>query len=345
MCSFVPQSLFQNLLEKGNEEEKQYAKDALQYIKDFFYDPQAILERYLEGLKASKNKREAEEEAPNRSIYDAENKMSLPGKLVRQEGEAAGKDTAVNEAYDGSGKTFDLFFNVFGRNSIDDAGMELISTVHYGRNFGNAFWNGTSMTYGDGDGKIFKRFTLLDVIAHETAHGVTERTAGLKYYKQSGALNEHFSDVFGSLVKQYSMQQTADKADWLIGEGLFTDRVDARALRDMKNPGTAYNDPVIGKDPQPDHFKDYKDIDHDNGGVHIFSGIPNKAFCLTALNIGGPSWSRAGLIWYNTLTKELKPNSQFKDAVKATVKVAEQLYGGNSIELKAVVDGWKQVGL
>src|SRR4029079_944922 len=140
-------------------------------------------------------------------------------------------------------------------------------------------------------------------------HGVTQDEAQLVYSNQSGALNESLSDVFGSLIKQFSLNQTADQADWLIGAGLLTKQVNGVALRSMKAPGTAYNDPVLGKDPQPAHMKDYVNTISDNGGVHINSGIPNHAFYLIATQIGGNAWEKAGQIWYLTLRDKLKATS------------------------------------
>lgn len=343
MCYIVPAHIYSNILEKGNAEQKSAAAEVLESIKGFSL---ARLTRNLvdEGLNALGVN--AGDATTKRTIYDAEHKMSLPGKIVRKEGAASNGDVSVDEAYDGSGKTFDFFHKVLGRNSIDDRGMELVSTVHFGRNFANAFWNGKQMTYGDGDGKIFNRFTaVLDVVGHEISHGVTERTAGLVYQYQSGALNEHFSDVFGSLVKQYSRNQQASEADWLIGEGLFTDKVEGEALRSMKAPGTAYDDERIGKDPQPDHMKRYVKTDQDNGGVHINSGIPNKAFYEISMLMGGHAWEKAGKIWYQTLCTELNSKSQFQDCANATVRVANKLYGDKSIEAKAVQEGWNKVGI
>ena len=203
--------------------------------------------------------------------------------------------------------------------------MKLDSTVHYGEDYNNAFWNGTQMVYGDGDGEIFQRFTKsIDVIGHELTHGVTQYEAALEYEGQAGALNESFSDVFGSLVKQYSLKQKADKADWLIGNGLFTRKVKGIALRSMKEPGTAYNDPTIGKDPQPGHMKDYVKTTSDNGGVHINSGIPNRAFYLTAMELGGYAWEKAGKIWYIALTERLRERSNFQSLATITFEIAGQ---------------------
>lgn len=281
-----------------------------------------------------------------RTIYDARNRYDLPGRLVRSEGGPKSRDPRVNEAYDGAGAAYDMFRKVFGRNSIDARGMRLDSTVHYGKDYDNAFWNGRQMVYGDGDRRIFGPFTKsLDVIGHELAHGVTQYEAGLVYRGQPGALNESFSDVFGSLLKQYKKRQTADEADWLIGEDLFLPGMNARGIRSMKEPGTAYDDPILGKDPQPGHMKDYIVTTEDNGGVHLNSGIPNRAFYELAVRLKGYAWEKAGQIWYKTLTEKLRPQSSFRDAVTMTVTVAAELYGINSLEQKAVRSAWAEVGL
>jgi Zn-dependent metalloprotease len=290
--------------------------------------------------------------AKNRTIYDARQGSQLPGIKVRGEDDPASSDIAVNEAYDGSGITYDLFFNIYGRNSIDNNGLKLNSTVHYQKGYDNAFWDGQQMVYGDGDEdlpinqRLFNRFTIsLDIIAHELTHGVTQYEANLAYFNQPGALNESVSDVFGSLVKQYLRQQSADEADWVIGEGLFTSNVNGVGIRSMKAPGTAYNDPVLGKDPQPAHMKDYVSTIEDNGGVHINSGIPNHAFHVAARELGGFAWEKAGLIWYNALTEKLKTTSTFTDAANLTYQAAAELFGAGSLEQQAVKTGWAEVGI
>ena len=281
-----------------------------------------------------------------RTVYDAGSSQGLPGRLVRGEGDPKSKDRAVNEAYDGAGATYDLYSKVFGRNSIDDRGMRLDSTVHYGRKYDNAFWNGQQMVYGDGDGELFNRFTIaIDVIGHELTHGITQYEADLDYQGQSGALNESLSDVFGSLVKQWKRGQAAKDADWLIGKGLLAPGVKGKALRSMKEPGTAYDDSVLGKDPQPGHMKDYVRTEDDNGGVHINSGIPNRAFYETAIRLGGNAWVKAGKIWYVTLRDKLRPRSSFADAARLTLATAKEIYGASSLEQKAVLAGWAAVGI
>jgi len=288
----------------------------------------------------------------SRFVYDAKNGLSLPGTLVRQEGDAPTADAAVNEAYDGSGATYDLYKDVYNRDSIDGSGMQLKSTVHYRKGYDNAFWNGEQMVYGDGDedlpekDRLFNRFTIsIDIIGHELTHGVTQFEAKLVYSNQPGALNESMSDVFGSLVKQRVRNQTAAQADWIIGEGLFTPNVNGVGIRSMKEPGTAYNDPVLGKDPQPAHMKDYVNTTSDNGGVHINSGIPNRAFYITAMELGGYAWEKAGQIWYVTLRDKLGANSQFQDCANLTYLTAGELFGSGSLEQLAVKKGWADVGI
>ncbi|MFI1968064.1 M4 family metallopeptidase [Streptomyces cinnamoneus] len=282
-----------------------------------------------------------------RTIFDAAHREVTPGRKVHAEGEPPAKDATVNRAHAGLGATFDLFAKVYGRQSIDGAGMPLNATVHYGEKYDNAFWDGEQMVFGDGDGDLFLDFTIpVDVIGHELTHGVTQHTANLDYYGQSGALNESVSDVFGSLIKQYALGQSAAQADWLIGQGLLGPGVDrGTALRSMKAPGTAYDDDVLGKDPQPATMEDYVRTSRDNGGVHINSGIPNHAFYLLASDLGGNAWERAGKVWYATLTGgELASGAQFKDFARLTVASARSLFGEGDVT-RAVLKAWSQVGV
>jgi Zn-dependent metalloprotease len=286
----------------------------------------------------------------HRLIYDAQHKPThaLPGKLVRSEGEKGpnGPDPAVNEAYDHSGDTYDFYKEVFKRNSLDDRGMSLISSVHVGKNYANAFWDGEQMAYGDGDGRTFVRFTkALDVVAHELTHGVVTHTANLEYQDEPGALNEHYADVMGILVKQWRRNQTVQQADWLIGDDILVKTRTRKALRSFAAPGTAYqNDPDIGSDPQPAHMKQKYEGDDDYGGVHINSGIPNHAFYLAAMRIGGNAWEKTGKIWYQALLS-LSPRSNFTAAAQATTEKAAALHGPRSPEANAVKQSWSSVGV
>lgn len=336
-CFIILEYVNKKIVEKGSKKQKEHA------WKNLILTEQLRGRRLVTGLMSSmfsvSNKLD-------RTIFDAQNMEDLPGNIVRREGGKAKGDKTVTEAYAYSGATYNFFKDIFDRNSIDTRGMKLDSTVHYGEDYNNAFWNGTQMVYGDGDGDIFQRFTKsIDVIGHELAHGVTQYEAALEYEGQAGALNESFSDVFGSLVKQHLLKQKADKADWLIGNGLFTKKVKGIALRSMKEPGTAYNDSTIGKDPQPGHMKNYVNTTSDNGGVHINSGIPNRAFYLTAIELGGYAWEKAGRIWYITLTERLRERSNFQKAANSTYDVATDLYGNKSSEQIAVKKAWSSVGI
>ncbi|QNE43008.1 M4 family metallopeptidase [Frigoribacterium sp. NBH87] len=282
-----------------------------------------------------------------RTISDAGGTEELPGRVVRREGEPPTDDVAVTEAYDALGATHALFLEAYGRSSIDGSGLPLDATVHYGLDYDNAFWDGRRMVFGDGDGEVFRRFTAsVSVVGHELAHGVTQYTTALEYQGQSGALNESISDVFGALVEQHLLGQTADEASWLIGEGLFTDEVQGRALRSMAAPGTAYDDDVLGKDPQPAHMDDYVETTEDAGGVHLNSGIPNKAFHLVATALGGPAWERAGQVWYDAITSgDVSPTSTFAEFAAVTVAAAEARWGAGSSEARATTEGWRGVGV
>nr|WP_246390497.1 protealysin inhibitor emfourin [Nocardioides soli] len=278
--------------------------------------------------------------APAWTVHSADRTTDLPGRAVRSAGSAASGDVAVDEAADGITGALALFAEVYGRASYDDAGAPVSLTVHYGQDYDNAFWDGVQLVFGDGDGRVFGRFTRpVDVLGHEFTHAVTEHTAGLVYRDQPGALNESVSDVFASCLKQRLLGQTADGADWLIGEGLFLPGVRARALRDMAAPGTAYDDPALGRDPQVGSMDDYVSTTDDNGGVHLNSGIPNRAFQLAAVALGGATWEGAGRIWYDALTGgAVGRDTDFAGFAAATIAAA-----GASAD--AVGAAWDAVGV
>lgn len=282
-----------------------------------------------------------------REVHDMRNRtVPLPGNPVRPEGAAATGDAATDEAYDFAGITWDFFDQVLGRNSIDNAGLPLVSSVHHGRSYLNAFWTGSQMVYGDGDGTVFNRFTpSLDVVAHEFSHGVTSYECDLVYRDEPGALNEHFSDVFGVLAKQWHLGEDVTQADWLIGADLITPAPTRKALRSMRDPGNAYrNDPILGDDPQRNHYTARYTGGDDNGGVHINSGIPNLAFYRAAVALGGSAWATLGPVWYRTL-RALTATSVFADAKRESVAAARSIYGAGSNEERAVADAWQSVGV
>jgi Zn-dependent metalloprotease len=344
----IPPYMLREIVENGTQEQRQQALRNIVSAEAVRMQREVISKEGPEELVMEA----AATARLSRLVYTAENSGNLPGRVVRREGDPPTGDPAADEAYDGAGVTYALFDEVYNRVSIDGNGMQIDSTVHFRTGYDNAFWNGRQMVYGDGDEdlpvaqRLFNRFTIaLDIIGHELAHGVTQFTANLVYQGQSGAVNESMSDVFGSLVKQRTRGQTAAEADWIVGEGLFTPNVNGVGIRSMKEPGTAYNDPVLGRDPQPAHMRDYVQTQSDNGGVHINSGIPNRAFYVTAFNIGGFAWEKAGQIWYVTLRSKLTDRSDFATTAVKTYEAARDLFGQGSLEQQAVRAGWAEVGI
>ncbi len=290
-----------------------------------------------------------------RTMYDGGGQTALPGTSVRGEDGPPSTDPAVEAAFARAGIVWSFYKNVFGRDSLDNRGARLDSTVHYGQNFANAVWNGTEMVYGDGDDTMRNFTTSLDVIAHEMTHGVTGSASGLVYNAQSGALNEHISDVFGVLALQYDAAQNpanypgrTPAQKWLLGTDVIVAPnpmpagATARAVRDMLNPGTAYGGLVIGDDPQVATFDELFTDAFDDFGVHINSGIPNRAFTLFAEAVGGNAWELPGKVWYRAATASgLSPNADFAEFRTATLNAAK-IEGADD---KALTKAWDDVGV
>ena len=358
----VPPHIMRSVVERGNVLQRDRAWRALMVSEDVREQrrearggPSEVAER-AEAMPASGVERATTSGRGRvpQMVYSAEGESSLPGRLIRGREAGPCDDVAANEAYEAARLSADFFSEVFGRDSIDNAGMVIESTVHYMRGYDNAFWNGRQMVYGDGDEdldpdeRLWTRFTVaLEVVAHELSHGIIQHETNLLYRNQSGALHESFADVFGILVRQKQVRHTAEQADWLIGRDLLTARVQGIALRSFKAPGTAYDDPILGRDLQPAHMRDYCVLQEweDHGGVHINSGIANRAFYLTAIALGGYAWERAGHIWYYALCHLLVPTADFLFAAKALSEAAARLYGRGSREQIAVWEGWAQVGI
>ena len=346
VCSIVPPYVLEALAASGDPRLAAHARATLDVDAELRRDRRTAEVRPEPRRPTRPRLARGTADGPQRSVHDAAEGTDLPGTLVRAEGGPDTGDREVTEAYDGLGATWQLWQAQYGRNSLDGRGLPLVATVHFGRDYDNAFWDGTQMVFGDGDGVVFLPFTRsLDVIGHELAHGVTQYTSGLNYQDQSGALNESVSDVFGVLVKQRHLGQTADEADWLVGAELLGPDVQGVALRSMAAPGTAYDDPRLGTDPQPAHLRDYVDTTDDNGGVHINSGIPNKAFHVLARTLGGNAWEVAGQVWFDTITGDISADCDFETFARLTVAAATTRHGAGSDVAAAVRAGWEAVGI
>ncbi len=276
---------------------------------------------------------------PSVTVFDCQGGTSEPGAPVLNPGASA--DATAKRTFTETTGVAKFYQDCFGRNSIDGQGMTLVSSIHYDKNYNNAFWNGTQMTYGDGDGNIFIDFTMSnDVIGHELTHGVTQYTAGLVYTNEAGALNESISDVFGSMFRQWEAGQTVAQADWLIGSGIMGPGATQRGftcLRDMANPGAAHC-----MSPQPFTYANYVP----QGDPHVNSGIGNYAFAKAANTIGGNSWAKAGKVWYAALTS---PNTSktmnYKKFAGLTRVAAKSLFPSDASVFAGVDGAWKAAGV
>lgn len=280
-----------------------------------------------------------------RRVFDAGGGELLPGRIVLDEaGPRTSTDPAAVNVFAYCGMTYDFYANNFFRNSIDDKGMRLDATVHFGTGYVNACWNGRQLVLGDGDGRLFLGFTSPEVVAHELTHGVIQHSARLPYAGQAGAVAEHLCDACGITARDWWLGREASQSDWLIGTGVFSPAVMGTAIRSMMNPGTAYDDPVLGRDPQPAHMRDYVDAPRDNGGVHVNSGILNRAYALAAVALGGCYWNTVGRVWYRVMTGTLLPQTTFRSFANDTVRVAGELFGRGEVQ-QTVADAWAEVGV
>ena len=326
-CSFVPPHVTDHLAKRAPDDVRAAAR-ATSLAAKSIRSRRAERGVTMDAMLAGSNERSlgpaaAPQGSGGREVWDCQQSWAQRVDLTRGEGEAATGDDDTDTVYDFAGEVRDFLSKQLERDSIDNRGMKLVLNVHFGVSYMNAFWDGDEMTFGDGDGDIFSGFARsLDVVAHELAHGVTQFTANLDYFSQSGALNEHFSDVFGTVVTQLANGETAAEADWLIGDEIMGPTLFGEALRSMRAPGTAYDNPLMGTDPQPAHMDDYFAGPEDNQGVHINSGIPNRAFYLAATDMGDVT--EAGRIWYHGL-QNLWPTAMFNDAAEVLVNSARVL--------------------
>ncbi len=307
-CQIIPDIVFENMKRDGIDVQS----GKTNVIDDNFRERRATFmtaERSLIAAPVTPG-------TAARFVYDSQNTNKQRLKLARGEKDKATKDADVNAAHENAGIIRAYFKDQLGWDSIDGNAMDMLMNVHYLVRYNNAFWDGEEMTFGDGDGVNFSGFArALDVSGHEIAHGVIQFTSGLIYKGQSGALNEHFADVFGVAIHQFHNKQTAKTANWLVGESVLIGKHKGKAIRSMKTP----SDPAVVLMPQPDHMdKIYKGKD-DNGGVHINSGIPNKAFYLVSMEVGT---QEATKLWFEAL-RTMKPTARFRDLHRALVEAAK----------------------
>jgi Zn-dependent metalloprotease len=350
----VPPYMLNKLMESTNKKVADLAVNSnfrsFRFRNDrSFFQKSTLHEKTILGVIAKAGIKGA---AMEMEVYDCRHKTDFVNAVKLWDSTTNKKVTsqAAKNVIKGGKASWDFYFQLFGRNSIDNKGMLIKQYVHYDKGLDNAYWDGRRMIYGDGDGSVFTSFTSdIDIVGHELTHGVTEHEANLDYENQAGALNESFSDVFGILIKQRFNNHDVRKANWLIGEKVMIGT--KYALRSMKAPGTGYiNHPELGDDPQPATMDNYVDLPNtpsgDWGGVHINSGIPNFAFYVTAFNIGGYAWEKAGRIWYAVLTDGgLAQNANFADVKNLSIIHAEKIFGINSTEVKAVKQGWTEANV
>ena len=349
-CIIGP-DMIKNLKVRGSKYQKTLAKDLETVSKNYREQRDALISStaiHSGATNVGKVKKSKPKSLTgvtiHREVYDAKK-----NKLIRKEGQAPVRDDEVNSAFDFAGIIHDFFLGVFGRDSIDGKGSKLISEVRFRKNkrrkFYNAFWDKDRLKYGEGDKKIFNSFaTDLSISAHEHVHGVIQHSGGLIYEDEAGALNESLADVFASMILQYSKNQRVHDASWLIGEDVLRGD-DTGALRSLKAPGTAYDHPLLGKDRQPFHMNGFVRTASDNGGVHLNSGIPNHAFYLLCMMVGGFSWERAGKIWYNSLIMIDNSLMRFDEFAALTVQEAISLFGSSSLEALHTKRAWSLVGI
>lgn len=338
-CSFLPPYIVRHLSESNDADLRRIAFDTLEV------DAATRMKRELNPARIM-GRAAVPGIGYRRKVYDMEGRdWQLPGELRRTENGAVSQDEVVNQAFDAAGITYNFYKKLFGRESLDDAGYPLISSVHFGVNVANAFWNGIQMVYGATDGHFFLPFTRsLGIAAHEMTHGVINFTANLEYAGQSGALNESFCDVMGTAVEQWHAKLKVADASWTLGREVAGPGLAGVTGFRSFTANKAYEDhPVLGTDPQPKHFSAYLDTNDDHGGVHVNSGIANHAFYLAAQALGGNVWDRAARIWYQAFTKDLSQKATFVNAATATALSAKRLY--DDATAAAVADAWRAVGV
>jgi Zn-dependent metalloprotease len=338
-CQIVPPTILEKLPIPESDAE----------LTKFFFENRQFLLAHPE-LK----KRRIVTHKETRNLFDSANQYKFSDAPTITEEQIHSSKPSNNLPLQLANKTYDFFHNKFDMESYDNENAPIDVHINFGQKYNNAFWDGKRMVFGNGDGKYFNTFLTQNVFTHEFAHAITEFKCGLKYENQPGALNEHLSDVFAVCLDQMNVSyQKPSAATWLIGEEVFNKNlINAKGLRSFKNE-LAYDDKLIGKDPQPKHMKDFKNLPNnekgDWGGVHINSGIPNRAFyefCVLAETEVGDervnySWNAPAAIWFNTY-RRINPDTEFQEFAIATISVAKRIHPQLTGQLRKA---WKAVGI
>jgi Zn-dependent metalloprotease len=343
VCFAVPKNLLRHLADKSEGAHKQMLLDQIDHSAQL---------RGARATTSAKGTAHPERGAKplHRQIFDAQGQTRLPGALLRHEDNKPAHDQAANQAYDNLGIALAFFSTVFGRDSADGAGMRIDASVHYGFGFANAMWTGEQMIVGDGDGRHTHDIAgSLGIIGHELSHALSQHLieGGLgvvlapdqppRVEGEAGALNESFSDVCASMMKQWHAGQDVHQADWLLGEDILAEHA-GHAIRSLKDPGN----PKLTW-PEDDQIKDYKRF-KPSQDPHTASGIGNHAFYLAATELGGHSWETLGLVWLKGYQK-LHARSNYVDAARATSDSAAEVHGKDSKPHQAVRAAWKAVNV
>jgi Zn-dependent metalloprotease len=337
-CQFVPTAIIEKLPIDESDVE----------LTKFFYEHRQFL---LENPDI-KYKRATHKEV--RNLYDSANQYKFSDTPIATDEQIHSQRPSNYPALQLANRAYDYFHNKFDMESFDNRNTPVDVHINFGQKYNNAFWDGKRMVFGTGDGTYFNTFLVQNVFTHEFTHAITENLCGLKYENQSGALNEHLSDVYAVCLDQQILKQKPSEGTWIIGEGVFnTAKINAKGLRTFKNE-LAYDDRLIGKDPQPKHMKDFKNLPNtdkgDWGGVHINSGIPNRAFyefCnLAETELGGDeiinkSYKAPAQIWFATYPR-IKPDNQFKEFALDTISVCKRIHPQLENQLKKA---WQIVGV
>lgn len=351
MCEIIPDYILRKIAEQKSDEDKKIYYATLG-TADAKYNYREKRKRIQDRIRAGEDPKSflhlVQNDTEHFTVYNNLNSWDLEmdkAKLLEDfiQVDATQKKKPRRLFTRNVNSIHDIFHDTFKRHSFDNKNAVVLSWTKYGKDYDNAYWDGEFLVFGTG-GEYFNDFSrVYDVVAHELGHAIQQYESNLEYHAMAGALNEHVSDVFGAVAHQHNEGTDVNESTWLIGEGVFSRKVNGDGIRTFKNE-LAYDDPVIGKDEQPKHMDNFVITEDDDGGVHINSGIPNHAFYLYNLKLGSASWLNGSFdVWYNTILKSsgLRSNCTFEDFANKTLQVAQNL----NKNVGALKEAWVQVGI